>query len=278
MTKTSMFFDEPEPVRAKGLPVAEGIQRLVADNPGKMTYHGTNTYLVETSEGLLVIDPGPAEDAGHLNAIIDNLGHAPAGILVTHHHSDHFGAAPALRERTGAPVYVSSAFPDDAFEPDGVLEDGQTIAGLAVLHTPGHASDHLCFARPDGVLFSGDHVMSWNSSIISPPDGNMRDYCEQLHRLIERDDQIYLPGHGPVLRDPKPYVERLLGNRMRREAEILAHLSAAPDTIPRIAAAVYQKSDPHIAKAAERNVLAHLEKLQSDAKVAQSGDFWRAIN
>jgi glyoxylase-like metal-dependent hydrolase (beta-lactamase superfamily II) len=271
-----MFLAESEPGRGRVVAVADGVRRLVADNPGKMTYHGTNSYLLESSEGVFVIDPGPAEDGGHLNAIVEHLGSNRAGILVTHHHSDHFGSAPALRERTGMPVYVSSAFPDDAFKPDGVLEDGQCIAGLTVLHTPGHASDHLCFARPDGVLFSGDHVMSWNSSIVSPPDGNMRDYCEQLQRLIDRDDEIYLPGHGPVLRDPKPYVERLLGNRMRREVEILAHLSAIPDTIPRIATAVYQKSDPHIAKAAERNVLAHLEKLQSEARVAQLGDVWSA--
>ncbi|MBS8224618.1 MBL fold metallo-hydrolase [Vannielia litorea] len=242
-----------------------------------MTYHGTNSYLLESSEGMYVIDPGPAELGGHLDAIVEHLGTNGAGILVTHHHSDHFGAAPALRERTGMPVYVSSTFPDDAFEPDGYLEDGQVIAGLTVLHTPGHASDHLCFARSDGVLFSGDHVMSWNSSIVSPPDGNMRDYCEQLQRLIERDDQIYLSGHGPVLRDPKPYVQRLLGNRMRREAEILAHLSAAPDTIPEIAAAVYQKADPHIAKAAERNVAAHLEKLLAESRVVQNGALWQAI-
>lgn len=167
----------------KGLPVAEGIQRLVANNPGKI-YHGTNTYLVETSEGLLVIDPGPVEDQAHFEAILGCLGDRPAGLLVTRHHSDHFGAAPALRESTGLPVYVSTKFPDDAFEPDGLLEDGQVIAGLTVLHTPGHASDHLCFARPDGILLSGDHVMGWNSSIVSPPDGNMSDYCRQLKRLI----------------------------------------------------------------------------------------------
>ena len=130
---------------------------------------------------------------------------------------------PTLRERTGLPIHVSNVFPDDAFEPDGVLEDGQVIFGLTVLHTPGHASDHSSFARPDGVLFSGDHVMSWKISIVSPPDVTMRDYCRQLQRLIDRDDKVYLPGHGPALTDPRPYVERLLANRLRREAEILAY-------------------------------------------------------
>jgi len=274
MTKTSMFFTEPEPRRAQGVEVAEGIQRMVANNPGKMTYYGTNTYLIDTTEGRFVIDPGPVEDHDHFEAIVANLGPNPTGILITHHHSDHFGAAPALRERTALPVYVSRVFPDDAFEPDGYLDDGDVIGGLTVLHTPGHASDHLCFSRPDGILFSGDHMMSWNSSIVSPPDGNMRDYCTQLQRLIDRDDKICLPGHGPVLRDPRPYIQRLLGNRMRREAEILAHLSKTPDTIQNIAASVYKKSDPHIAMAAERNAAAHLEKLLSESRVIQRGEIW----
>ena len=277
MPNTSMFFVEPEPVRAQCTPVAAGVRRIVANNPGKMTYHGTNSYLVETADGVVVIDPGPVEDRAHFEALLGNLGSRAAGILVTHHHSDHFGMAPALRARTDLPIHVSNVFPDDAFEPDGVLEDGQVIFGLTVLHTPGHASDHLCFARPDGVLFSGDHVMSWNSSIVSPPDGNMRDYCTQLSRLIDRDDKVYLPGHGPAITDLRPYVERLLANRMRREAEILAHLSNTADSIPQIAAAVYRKTDPHIAWAAERNVAAHLEKLLSEGRVMRDGELWRGV-
>ena len=126
------------------------------------------------------------------------------------------------------------------------------------------------------MLFTGDHVMSWNSSIVSPPDGNMRDYCAQLQRLIERDDRICFPGHGPILRDPRPYVERLLANRMRREAEILKPTSQTlPDTVQNIAASVYQKTDPHIAMAAERNVAAHLEKLLSESRVVQDGEAWK---
>ena len=276
MKKRSMFHTEPEPCRARAEQVAEGILRIVASNPGKMTYHGTNSYIIDTPDGRFILDPGPAEDSAHFEAIVENLGGDPAGILVSHHHSDHLGAVPGLRERTGLPVYVSRAFPDDAFQPDGFLEDGQRIAGLTVLHTPGHASDHLCFARPDGVLFTGDHVMSWNSSIVSPPDGNMRDYCDQLQRLIDRDDRICLPGHGPVLQDPRPYIERLLANRMRRETQILKHLLNTSDTVQNIAASVYKKSDPHIAMAAERNVVAHLQKLLSESRVAQEEGIWRA--
>ena len=276
--KSTMFYEEPVPARASGTQIAPDITRIVANNPSKMTYHGTNTFVVETSSGTFVIDPGPVEDAAHLAAIVASLGDNPAGILLTHHHSDHFGAAPALREATRMPVYVSNAFPDDAFEPDGVLRDGEVIGGLTALHTPGHASDHLCFARPDGVLFTGDHVMAWNSSIVNPPDGNMSDYVAQLSRLIAREDATYLPGHGPRLDDPKPYVRRLLGNRERRETEILTHLAQSPDTVEGIAASVYNKSDPMIARAAERNVIAHLEKLVDETRVVQDGDLWRALN
>ena len=272
-----MFYDEPIPARGHAFQIANGIKRIVANNPSKMTYHGTNSYIVNTPEGTFVVDPGPAEDMAHFEAILVNLGKRPAGILVTHHHSDHFGAAPLLRERTGMPVYVSRPFPDDAFEPNGLLEDGQSIAGLTVLHTPGHASDHICFARSDGVVFTGDHVMSWNSSIVNPPDGNMRAYCAQLQRLIERDDKTYLPGHGPVLHNPRPYVSRLFANRMRREAEILAHILTSPCTLQEIAAAVYKKSDPFIAQAAERNAAAHLEKLHSEARVTEQHGLWRIV-
>lgn len=141
-----MFYTKPEPSRAQGEQMAEGILRIVANNPGKMPYHGTNSYIIDTSNSRFIIDPGPVEDSAHFEAIVENLGANPAGVLVIHHHSDHFGAVPALRERTGTPVHVSRAFPDDAFQPDWFLEDGQVIAGLTVLHTPGHASDHLCFA------------------------------------------------------------------------------------------------------------------------------------
>lgn len=259
MTQSSMFFTEPEPPRAQCIQVAEGIQRIVANNPGKMTYHGTNTYIVDTSEGRFIIDSGRVEDSLHLDAIIDSLGPNPAGILVTHHHSDHFGAAPILRERTGLPVYVSQAFPDDAFQPDAFLEDGEVIAGLTVLHTPGHVSDHLCFARPDRVLFTGDHIMSWNSSIVSPPDGNMHDYCAHLKRLIERDDKICLPGHGPVLPHPQPYAKKLLANRMRREAEILEHLADTPDTVKNTAA-LFTRNPIRILRWPPNEMLRHILK------------------
>lgn len=272
-----IFYHEPIPVRAKAIAIAPDILRIVANNPSKMTYHGTNTYIVHANDGTYVIDPGPAEDSDHYKAIIANLGEKPVGILVTHHHSDHFGSAPALRADTGMPVFASREFPDDAFVPDRFLEDGDVIGGLTVLHTPGHASDHICFSRPDGVLFTGDHVMTWSSSMVGPPDGDMGHYCQQLSRLLERQDTTYLPGHGPRLDDPKLYVSRLLDNRTRREVEILHQIAQSPETIPSIATTLYRKSDPHLAMAAERNVAAHLQKLRNEGLAALEDGKWHAV-
>lgn len=272
--KTCIFYEEPDPVRSKATIIAPNIMRIVANNPSRMTYHGTNTYIVKTLDGTFVIDPGPSEDVAHYYAILEVLGDNPAGILVSHHHTDHFGAAPALRAETGMPIYVFENFGCDAFEADGYLIDGDNIGGLTVLHTPGHASDHLCFSREDGVLFTGDHVMTWSSSIVSPPDGNMAKYYQQLARLVDRDDAMYLPGHGPRLDAPKQYVSLLLANRVRREREILECISNCARTTESIAILLYNKADPHLAKAAERNVEAHLEKMKIEGDVLVNGNLW----
>ena len=271
------FLTEPVPPRGEATQVLPGIRRLVAANPGPFTYHGTNTYLFEAEGGLFVLDPGPAEDEAHFALLLRESAAGLAGIVVSHHHSDHFGAVPRLRTATGAPVYASSLFADDTFQPDVPLDEGDTVAGLEVLHTRGHASDHLCFSRPDGLLFSGDHVMGWNSSIVSPPDGSMSDYVVQLQRLLDRSDTLYLPGHGPPLADPLPYVRHLLGNRLRREAEILAAVALAPMTTAELATQLYAKADARLAWAAERNVGAHLQKLESEGRAAASDGRWRAL-
>jgi len=199
------FHFEPMPERGKPVEVAPGVLRLVANNPTPMTYHGTNTYLIEGKGGVYVLDPGPANDEAHAKAIIEAVGVRAAGIIVSHHHSDHFGLVPYLQQVLNVRVFASASFADDTFRPDVALQDGDEVTGLQVLHTPGHASDHLCLGRDDGVLFTGDHVMTWNSSIVIPPDGNMGSYCAQLERLATRDDKLYLPGHGPPLADPIPY-------------------------------------------------------------------------
>ncbi len=274
------FLNEPEPERGASLPVLPGISRIVAPNPGPMTYRGTNTYLIDTPDGLVVLDPGPEDHPGHVEAILRHAGGPIAFILVSHTHHDHVGAVSALQAATGAPTagFHDSATP--SFSPDIKLHHGATFAGMQALHTPGHAADHLCFARvgPDGdkVLFSGDHVMSWSTSIVSPPGGNMRHYFDSMDLLLHRDDDIYLPGHGPPLREPKSLVRQMLTHRKIRELAIASRLADGPADTHTIMDALYSQLNPRLRRAAERNVLAHLLKMQAEGKAAQDGDMWRA--
>ncbi len=265
------FLTEPEPARGIALPVLPGIIRVVAPNPGPMTYHGTNTYLIEAPEGCVVLDPGP-DDAGHVRAILAAVSGPIARILLSHAHRDHAGAVAALRAATGAPVHAY----DRRAAPDLELKDGEMVAGLTPLHTPGHASDHLCFAAANGVLFSADHVMSWSSSVVSPPDGDMTAYFASLRRLLARDDRVYLPGHGPPLPEPRDLVAELLRHREAREAAIVAALGPRPAAIAQLVAAVYRDTDPALLRAAERTVIAHLLKLEREGRAARAGEGWRA--
>lgn len=269
MPRKISFYTEPKPVIGEATQVAPGIRRITANNPSKMTYHGTNTYLVEGAEGIYVLDPGPSSDQSHLKRLLQLVEGAAVGIILTHHHSDHFGLTPQLRAELDVPVFAFEIFADDTFEPDVKLRDGDSVSCLQALHTPGHASDHLCFFRDDGVLFTGDHVMTWNSSIVAPPDGDMGSYCVQLQRLLSRDDKLYLPGHGPPLRNPLPYTQQLLRHRMTRENAIIQALSDHPQDEEQLANSLYRKSDPHLARAAQRNVEAHLIKLMHEGRVSQ---------
>ena len=213
------------------------IRRVVARNPSPFTYTGTGTYIVGHGE-VAVIDPGPLQD-DHVAALLAALaGERVSHILVTHTHSDHSPAATPLKDATGAPTYGfgphGSGRPDPdvrveeygdrAFRPDHQLRDGAAIMGegwrLEALHTPGHTSNHLCFAlAQERALFSGDHVMGWSTSVISPPDGDMQAYMRSLKRLLERDDAIYRPTHGPPITEPRRHVEALIAHREKREAE-----------------------------------------------------------
>jgi glyoxylase-like metal-dependent hydrolase (beta-lactamase superfamily II) len=148
---------------------------------------------------------------------------------------------------------------------------------MTAIHTPGHASDHLCFARDDGILFSADHVMSWSSSIVSPPYGDMAGYFRSLELMLARDDRLYLPGHGPPLPDPKRFVRALLDHRLAREQAIETSLDAAPMSVPDLADRLYAKTDPLLRRAAERNVLAHLLKLAGEGRVAEKGEVWISL-
>jgi glyoxylase-like metal-dependent hydrolase (beta-lactamase superfamily II) len=269
------FLTEPDPKRGVALRVLPGIFRIVANNPSLMTYHGTNTYLIEADSGFIVLDPGPDDD-GHLNDIITATKRQVSAILLSHTHSDHLGATAALKSQTGATTYAFHLSADPAFSPDVLLRHGDIVAGMTAIHTPGHASDHLCFAHPDRFVFSADHVMSWSSSIVSPPGGDMAAYVASLRLMLSRDDDLYLPGHGPPLPNPKPYVEELLNHRVEREQAILNALCVEPHTSWDLVERLYSKSHPWLKRAAERNVVAHLQKLQMEGYVLQEGDHWQA--
>lgn len=268
------FLTEPEPPRGVAQDVLPGIRRVVARNPSVMTCHGTNTFLLEGDDGLTVIDPGP-DDSEHVADVLRAAGKTPiARIVLTHAHNDHHGAIKELKKATGAPTwgYLTSGAPS-AFTADHTLDDGDEVAGLKAVFTPGHAKDHLSFAYhvpgTGQILFSGDHVMAWSSSIVNPPDGNMVDYYRSLELLLPRRDVLYLPAHGPAEPNPQALVESLLKHRQMREATILTELQRGPSTVREIAQRLYAKTNEHLKIAAERNVLAHLQKLQAETMVVE---------
>ena len=267
------FLKEPEPQRGVTLNVLPGIRRIVARNPSVMTYQGTNTYLIEAPDGLTVLDPGP-DDALHVRDILAGAGEVPIRrILLTHTHYDHWGACAALAEATGLPVHAYKISGKAGFTPDIPLDEGDSVAGLKAVFTPGHAADHLCYEYVTEVgqkiLFSGDHVMSWSSSIVSPPDGDMLAYYRSLELLLGRDEELYLGGHGPVLPEPRVLVRELLSHRQHREGTILAQLAEQDWAIAELSAKLYAKTDPFLKIAAQRNVLAHLLKLKTEGVVEE---------
>ena len=274
------FLTEPEPEYGANLPILPGISRIVANNPGPMTYHGTNTYLIETDKGLVVLDPGPENHPEHIEAIMRHTGGNVAMILISHTHHDHDGAAAELKDKTGAPTVGFKVSGLDSFDADIKLSNGDAVAGMSAIHTPGHALDHLCFALPatngEKVLFSADHVMSWSTSIVSPPGGDMKDYFHSLNVLLKRDDDIYLSGHGPAMREPRELVRAMLAHRAMREGAIAEKLKQGASSTFTLMDALYSQVNPRLRNAAERNVLAHLLKMEIEGKVTREGEIWRA--
>ena len=245
-----------------------------------MTYYGTNTYLIETEQGVVILDPGPEDHPEHVEAIMRHTGGQVALILISHTHHDHVGAAEELKQKTGAPTVGFTTSGLDTFDADIKLRNGETIAGMTAVHTPGHALDHLCFSvlarNGDKVLFSADHVMSWSTSVVSPPGGDMKDYFNSLEVLLQRDDDVYLPGHGPALREPRDLVRAMLAHRVMREHAIAEKLKEAPASTYTLMDTLYSQVNPRLRRAAERNVLAHLLKMEIEGKVARDGETWRA--
>ena len=266
------FLTEPEPVRGVLLPASQGISRIVAPNPGPMTCHGTNTYLIAQDDGTnIVLDPGP-DDAAHLAAVLDAAGRISA-IFVSHIHHDHIGALPALRAATGAPVHAMSP----SVSPDHLWQDGDKVAGFTVIHTPGHASDHVCLAREDGVVFSADHIMGWSTTLVSAPDGDMAAYFTSLERMLTRNDSLYLPGHGPSITDPKTHTTALLTHRQEREAAVLTILTERPSAIARFVNSLYAGLPERLHLAAARSIEAHLLKLHAEGRVVLTDGVWARV-
>jgi glyoxylase-like metal-dependent hydrolase (beta-lactamase superfamily II) len=266
------------------------IARVLAHNPSAFTYYGTQTYLLGESE-VAVIDPGPG-DPLHVEALVEAIGGRKlAAILCTHTHRDHSPAAASLAARTGAPIVGCAALSletvgpradaafDGDYSPDRALEDGESIIvdgrALVAVATPGHTSNHLCFAWGDA-LFTGDHVMGWSTTVVVPPDGDMAAYMASLDKLRQREDRIYFPAHGPPVTKPQRYVRSLIGHRMQRERQILRLVSEKPRDIPDIVASAYPGLDPRLTAAAGGSVYAHLLDLQRRGRVVEDGETWTA--
>ena len=273
------FLHEPSVQYEVATTVSPRIRRVVARNPSPFSYHGTGTYIVGRGE-VAVIDPGP-DLQEHVEALIAALpGERITHILVTHTHSDHSPAARPLQNEIGAPTYgfgphgegrfergvKVEAGGDMSFAPDVTLRHGQVIEGsgwsLECVHTPGHCSNHLCYAlREEGALLTGDHVMSWSTSIVSPPDGDMGDYMRSLALLLERDDRSLLPAHGPPVLDPKPFVQSFVEHRVQREQQIVLCVEQGVGRIADMVPRMYSDLPVYLHGAAARSVFAHVIHL-----------------
>ena len=272
--------------------VLPGVRRIVADNPGPFTFKGTVTYIIGHGK-VAILDPGP-DDERHIKAVLDAVrGETVTHIFVTHTHRDHSPAVPAIKQATGATVYAQGphraarplhageaprmeAANDTSFRPDHALADGEVVSGegfaLEGIATPGHTANHMAFAlKGRDILFSGDHVMGWSTTIVAPPDGAMTDYMDSLAKLARRSETLYLPGHGGVIRDAPRFVAGLTLHRKAREASILHRLAKGATDIATIVRAVYIGLDPRLTNAAGFSVLAHLEDLVARGAVATDG-------
>lgn len=288
----TLAFDPARPEAGRLEEVVPGIRRLVLDNPGPFTCTGTCLYVVGRGD-VAIIDPGPemAGSAERLLALLPN--ERVRHIVITHTHRDHSPAARPLHALTGAPIIgcgphraardleLGERNPLDAsadrdHKPHQLMRDGDEIIGsdyrLIAVETPGHTMNHLAFAWPEKkTLFSGDHVMAWSTSIVAPPDGSMAAYMASLEKLRGRDETIYWPGHGGPVREPERYLRGIVGHRRMREMSILEHLKSGSQTIPALVDLMYQGLQPALKGAAALSVLAHLEDLVGQGRVAADG-------
>ena len=272
--------------------VMPGVRRLLCNNPSPFTFKGTVSYIVGRGR-VAIIDPGPLDEA-HIATLLDAVrGETVTHIFVTHTHRDHSPATPRIKAATGAQVLAEGphrparplnvgeaprldASNDTDFHPDRALADGEVVAGagwtMEAVATPGHTANHMAFALKEAnVLFSGDHVMAWSTPVVAPPDGAMSDYMASLQKLARRPEEVYLPGHGGMVRDAPRFVQHYIRHRQGREAAILRRLSRSEADIPTLVRGIYIGLDPRLVRAAGLSVLAHLEDLTARGLVATEG-------
>ena len=296
MPMSELSFDQSfEAAHGRPVEVSPLVRRVTCKNPGPFTFKGTNSYIVGRGN-VAIIDPGP-EDDDHLATLLDAVrGETVTHIIITHTHRDHSPLARQLKAATGAATYgygphgagrpakaitsgdiTLDAAGDHAFQPDVTVDHGEVIEGagwcLEGVFTPGHCSNHLAFALPEErVLFSGDHVMAWSTSVIAPPDGHMADYFASLRTLMERaDDKVYLPGHGPAKTEPQRFTRAFLGHRQMREKAVLQRIRGGERTIMDVVRKVYAGVDPKLHNAAALSTLAHVEHLIEQGLVRAHG-------
>jgi glyoxylase-like metal-dependent hydrolase (beta-lactamase superfamily II) len=292
MSDDAPFDKSFDLVPGKVKEIAPQVRALVADNPGPFTYKGTVSYIIGRGK-VAILDPGPDDDA-HIGALLDAVrGETVTHIFVTHTHRDHSPGVPKVKAATGAKVFAEGphrlarplhigetrrldASADMDFAPDVRLSDGDAVSGdgwtMEAITTPGHTANHMAYAFKEAdLLFAGDHVMAWSTTIVAPPDGAMSDYMASLQKLARRNEPIYLPGHGAPVRDAPRYVQFLIQHRHGREASILHRLGKGAADIPTIVKAVYIGLDPRLVGAAALSTLAHLEDLVARGIIATEG-------
>jgi glyoxylase-like metal-dependent hydrolase (beta-lactamase superfamily II) len=285
-------FDAPY---GPAMEVSPLIRRVLAPNPSPFTFKGTGVYLLGDRD-VAVIDPGP-DIPGHVEALKRALADRHlTHILVTHTHSDHSPAAQPLKEWSGAKSYAFGPHAagkadegvkieeggDMAFMPDVRVMDGDVIEGrgftVECVFTPGHTSNHMCYAlKEEKALFTGDHVMGWSTTVVTPPDGDMQSYMASLRKLQARDDQVLWPTHGGPVRDPAPFLQAYVDHRLQREAQILACIDAGVETIPAMVARMYVDVDKRLHVAAGRSVLSHLIQLENEGRVVSVDGHYRRV-